>query len=174
MTARVLLVCTGNVARSVMARAMLEWLADAEGVPLHLATAGTHVVEGQPPGARTQAALAAVLEGVSVGRHRSRQLTGADVAAADLVVAMEAANVRAVRRAHPEAAPRTAMLRHLCRVLSPGPPDLRRRVAALHLADAALDADDDVADPAGGNDAAYAACAADLWALSTELWGRLV
>ncbi len=168
-----LLLCTGNVARSVMARAMLGWLADAWGVPLRLATAGTHALEGQPPGARTQAALGAVLEGASVGRHRSHQLTGADLEVADLVVAMEAAHVRYVRRSHPEAADRTATLRHLCRALLPAPPGLAQRVALLDLAAADLDGADDVLDPAGGDQEAYAACAAELWALCTELVGRL-
>lgn len=175
MTASVLLVCTGNVARSVMARSMLEWLADAEGIPLRLATAGTHAVEGQPAGARTQAALALVgsLEGVSVGRHRSHQLVDEDVERADLVVAMEAGHVRYVRRHHPQAAGRTATLRHLCRSLEPGPTPLAARVAALELATAPLQDADDVVDPAGGDAALYRACADDLWACCTELICRL-
>lgn len=169
---RVLLVCTGNVARSVMARSMLEWLAEAGGLPLRLATAGTHAVEGQPAGARTQAALRTVLE-ASVGRHRSHQLTADDLARADLVVAMEAAHVRYVRRHHPEAAARTGTLRQLCRALPPGPPDLATRVAGLDLAAASLSDADDVADPAGGSDATYTDCAGELWTLCQELAARL-
>lgn len=175
MTASVLLVCTGNVARSVMARCMLECLAEAEGLPLTVATAGTHAVEGQPAGARTQAALAtiAALEGVHVGRHRSHQLRAADVAGADLVIAMEAAHVHYVRRHHREAAGRAATLRFLCRALEPGPPGLAVRVSELELAEAALDDSEDVPDPAGGDHRAYAACAHELWTLCTELVRRL-
>lgn len=170
---KVLLVCTGNVARSVMARSMLECLAEAEGLPLRLATAGTHAVEGQPAGVRTQAALRTVLGEVSVGRHRSRQLSADDLAPAQLVVAMEGAHVRYVRRHHPEAAPRTGTLRHLCRALDPGPPDLATRVAGLDLGAATLADSDDVADPAGGSDATYADCATELWVLCQELAARL-
>lgn len=175
MSAALLIVCTGNVARSVMARCMLEWLSEAEGTPLRLATAGTHALEGQPAGFRTQAALAAIpaLEGVSVARHRSHQLTEDDLTAAELVVVMESNHVAYVRRHHPGAAGRTATLRHLCRVLTPRPPELAARVAALELATAELDPGDDVLDPAGGDDAAYATCARDLWALTTALVGLI-
>lgn len=172
MSAAVLIVCTGNVARSVMARCMVEWLADASGVAVRVDTAGTHATEGQPSSARTQAALwtVPVLDGLPVGRHRSHQLGSADVARADVVVTMEAAHVRYVRRHHPEAAGRTATLRHLCRALPEGPsPGLDARVSMLALADAPLDDGDDVADPAGGDADAYAACAAELWALCTTL-----
>jgi protein-tyrosine-phosphatase len=185
VTASLLLVCTGNVARSVMARCMLEWLAETEGIPLQLTTAGTHAVEGQPAGARTLAALGTigVLGGVpggalgstplGIGRHRSHQLAADDVGHADLVVVMEAAHVRYVRRHFPGAAGRTATLRHLCRELAPGPPRLAARVAALDLAAAVLDDTDDVLDPAGGDDAAYASCASQLWALCTQFVTRL-
>lgn len=177
MTASLLLVCTGNVARSVMARCMLEWLAEAEGVALRLETAGTHAVEGQPAGARTAAALetVAALDGVplGLGRHRSRQLAAADVRRADLVVGMEAAHVRYVRRELPDAAGRTATLRHLCRELAPPPPDLAARVAELELAGVEPDDAADVLDPAGGDQPVYDACASELWALCAQLISRL-
>lgn len=176
MSTGLLFVCTGNVARSVMARCMVEWLADASGVALHVGTAGTHAVEGQPAGARTQAALwtIPVLDGVPVGRHRSHQLDAAVVARSALVITMEAAHVRYVRRHHPEAAARTATLRHLCRALPEGPsPGLGARVYGLALAGAPVTDEDDVADPAGGDASTYAACAAELWDLCTTLVGRL-
>jgi len=43
------------------------------------------------------------LESISYGRHRSHQLTDADLVGADLVMAMEADHVRYVRRHHPQA-----------------------------------------------------------------------
>lgn len=170
---RLLVVCTGNVCRSVMAASILEWLADAQGLPLRVATAGTQAVEGQPASARTALALGTVVERVDVGRHRSRQLLAEDVGRADLVVTMEADQVRYVRRNHPEAAPVTATLRRLCRELEPGPSPLAVRVAALGLAQMALGDDEDVDDPGGKDDRAFAACAAELWALCQDLTVRL-
>jgi protein-tyrosine-phosphatase len=168
-----LVLCTGNAARSVMAGFMLETLEAASGGrDLHIVTGGTHTVDGQPMGFRTRSALKALPELVEVdfGRHRSRQVVTGDLSRADLVVVMEADHVRFVRRHHPEAADRTATIRRLCEDLPPGPPALAERVAALALAEATLSEVDDVIDPAGGEAADYDACVAELW----ELCGRLI
>jgi len=174
-SARLLVVCTGNAARSVMAGFMLGYLAEVSGLGLRVATAGTHAVEGQPMGMRTRAALAGIeeLSDLAVSQHRSRQLDASDLLRADLVVVMEADQVRYMRRHHPEAAARTATLRYLCKVLPPGPKALQARVAALGLAEAALGQDEDVADPAGHDVEVYAACASELWSLCQELVDRL-
>lgn len=166
-----LVVCTGNAARSVMAGFVLEHLSGRAGPHLSVVTAGTHAVEGQPMSLRTRAALASLpeLAAAPVGRHRSRQLSAADVTRADLVVAMEADHVRFVRRHHPEAAARTATLGHWVTVLRPGPAPLAERVAALGLADAPLDAGLDVADPAGHEEDVYLACAQELHRLCAAL-----
>ena len=170
-----LVVCTGNAARSVMAGLMLEYLSEAGGLGLEVATAGTHTVDGQPVSLRTRAALGAVdpLADVPVGRHRSHQLTGADLDRADLVVAMEADHVRYVRRRHAAAAGRTATLRRLCAELAPGPAPLAARLDALSLASVELHADEDVADPAGRDEEVYVGCAIELWGLCRELAARL-
>jgi protein-tyrosine-phosphatase len=138
---------------------------------LHIVTAGTHTIDGQPMGMRTRAALSAIpeLAHVPSGRHRSRQVYEPDLVRADLVVAMEADHVRFVRRQFPEAADRTATIRRLCADLPPAPPVLADRVAALKLADQTLQDEDDVIDPAGGDEAAYAACVTELWALCQQL-----
>jgi protein-tyrosine-phosphatase len=174
----VLVVCTGNAARSVMAGYMLERLAARRGVPLEVVTAGTHALDGQPMSTRTFAALGTIpaLAGVAASAHRSHQLASCDVAAADLVVAMEAGHVRFVRRHHPAAAARTGTIRRLAAELGPGPTPLvglTERLDALALAEVALSEGDDVADPAGKDDACYAACAAELWVLCGELVARL-
>ena len=178
-----LVVCTGNASRSVMAGLMLDRLAARHGVGLSVTTAGTHAVDGLPLGARTLAALRAVpeLAGGGAGAlalslaasHRSSQLCDEHLRRADIVVVMEAGHVRHVRRRHPEAAARTAMLRWLVRHLVPGSAPLAARVAALGLAHVEVDPADDIADPAGHDDAAYAACAAELWSLCEELVPRL-
>lgn len=171
----VLLLCTGNAARSVMAGSILACLGEGLGIPLRVATAGTHAVEGQPMSVRTRAALHALpaLDGARTDGHRSRQLDQASLDRADLVAAMEADHVRYVRRRHPGASARTATLRRLCRDLPPAPPPLARRLAGLDLAGVVLGPDEDVADPAGGDQATYDACAAELWELCQALAPRL-
>jgi protein-tyrosine-phosphatase len=167
--------CTGNAARSVMAAFMLEHLADQAGLALTVASAGTHVVEGQPMGMRTRAALASIPElgDLAVSGHRSKQLSHEHVTQADLIVAMEADHVRFVRRQHPEASRRCATLRRLCADLDAGPAPLDERIAALDLGELPLNPAEDVADPAGGDVDVYVACADELWSLTGQLLGRL-
>jgi len=159
--ATVLILCTGNAARSVMAGAMLG------SAPLPVVTAGTHVIEGQPMSRRTRAALEAV--GHNADGHRSHQLTEADVDDAVLVLAMAAEHVAYIRRRHPGAAHRTASLRRLVRDLPPGPGPLADRLAALDLAEVEVGSWEDVEDPAGGDDADYVSCAEELAALCAGL-----
>jgi len=167
-----LVLCTGNAARSVMAGFMLDALWDGRPDPLHVVTAGTHVIDGQPMGMRTRTALTRIpeLDGADFRRHRSRQVHGVDLVRAELVVVMEADHVRFVRRRFPDAAAKTATIRRLCDDLPPAPPPLGDRVTALGLAEVVVDDSEDVLDPAGHEGDFYAACADELWGLC----GRLV
>jgi protein-tyrosine-phosphatase len=159
------MLCTGNAARSVMAGVMLA------SAPVRIVTAGTHVVEGQPIGRRTNEALASV--GVRSTGHRSHQLTESDVRSADLIVAMAGEHVAYIRRVHPEAAPKTASIKRLCRDLPAGPLPLPERVSALGLEAVDIESWEDVEDPAGGDDEAYRSCAKELADLCAELRPRL-
>jgi protein-tyrosine phosphatase len=163
----VLVLCTGNAARSVMAGVMLEAL----GAPVRIITAGTHVVENQPTSRRTRDALTAL--SLDASGHRSRQLNDADLDAADLVIAMAAEHVHYVRRRHPRAADRTATLSWLARHLASGPRPLAARVGELALADVDPALQGDVDDPAGGEAPVYTACAVQLSELVAQLGTRL-
>ncbi len=160
-----LTLCSGNAARSVMAGAMLE------AAPVHVVTAGTHVVEGQPMSRRTSDALAAV--GVRVDGHRSHQLTDEDVVQAGLIVAMAGEHVAFVRRWHPEAAAKTATIKRLARGLAAGPAPLSERIRVLRLDETPVEPWEDVEDPAGGEDRDYLSCAHQLAALCADLLPRL-
>jgi protein-tyrosine-phosphatase len=126
-------------------------------------------------GLRTRTALSRLpeLADADFRRHRSRQVHGVDLVHAQLVVVMEADHVRFVRRQFPDAAAKTATIRHLCETLTPFPPPLEERVAALKLQDVELDDGEDVLDPAGHEADVYAACVDELWGLCRTLMGLI-
>ena len=92
----VLFVCTGNTCRSPMAAGALarELGADVELVEVH--SAGTSAWEGEPASELSVEIAAAA--GVDLSAHRSRRVTAALVAGADLVLVMEASHREALER----------------------------------------------------------------------------
>ena len=158
----VVTLCTGNAARSVIAGALL---ADAPG--LLVSTRGTHVIEGLPMSWRTADAIRAL--GAEVDGHRSRQLVSVDLTEVDLVLAMAREHVEYVRRRHPEAAARTGTLKRLARDLPLLPGTLEERIAAMGLADVALEPWEDVEDPAGGDADVFHDCATEIHSLLAQL-----
>ena len=157
--------CTGNVARSVMLGYMLTTLAEANGEEWQVRTAGTHVVEGSAMSGRTREALLGIAEltGHHFNAHRSHQLTSADVAWADVVLASEADHVNFVRTQFPASADKAVTLHQFVRE---APLEGLFGVQLTAVTSLVPSPDFDVADPAGGDQAVYDACARQLWALA--------
>jgi len=91
---RILFVCLGNICRSPMAEGLFRHLSLARGgagfTIDSAGTAGWHV--GAPPDSRAQAALRE--RGIDISGHRARQVTRADFLRFDLLLAMDADNLR--------------------------------------------------------------------------------
>ncbi len=96
---RILFVCHGNICRSTMAEFMMKDLVERRGLAssFHIASAATHDDEiGSPVHPGTRARLAA--EGISCEGKTARRLRASDAGAWDLIVGMDKANMRDIRR----------------------------------------------------------------------------
>lgn len=157
--------CTGNVARSVMLGYMFESLAKVGGFDWKIRTAGTHVIEGSAMSSRTRDALLSLddLGEHHYGGHRSHQLASDDVTWADAILTSEASHVNFVRANFPGGTLKTTLLHQFVRE---APLDLafneQLRVVATREPLSMFDVDD----PAGGDQATYRACATKLWELA--------
>jgi protein-tyrosine-phosphatase len=162
---RIVPLCTGNVARSVMLGYMLTTIAEASGADWQVRTAGTHVLEGSSMSSRTRDALMSIedLGRHQFARHRSHQLDESDVRWADVVLASEADHVNYVRRHFADLSSKAVQLAQFVRFapLDASFDDQLAEVAAMMPSHQF-----DVADPAGGDQAVYDACALQLWELS--------
>jgi protein-tyrosine phosphatase len=165
----ILLLCTANVCRSVMAQAMLSARLAARGVAAPVASAGM-LGGGRPPPPEVISVMAA--RGIDVAGQRSRTVTADDLAAAGLILGLTREHVRHAAVLLPAAWPRTFTIRELLR---------RGRQAGARASDEPLyywltraadgrqradllgsDPADDVADPAGGPLREYQATADTL------------
>ncbi len=163
---RIVYLCTGNAARSVMATVITR-----ERTELDVRGAGTFSIPGLPMSQRTRAALAQV--GLADPHHRSHQLEQEDVDWADLIIGFEPQHIDYVRRKHPEAGPFTATLPRLVRSLETSAEPLSVRVSALGLDELVIEPWEEVVDPAGGDQHVFDRCLSEIDALLSELLPRL-
>ncbi|MFV2039163.1 MAG: hypothetical protein ACC660_02870 [Acidimicrobiales bacterium] len=164
----VVFLCTGNAARSVMATVVARHHAPDLGVR----GAGTFSIPGLPMSQRTREALAGA--GLADPHHRSHQLEQSDVDWADLIVGFEPQHVHYVRRTHPEARARTVTLPRLVRDLEGGDAPLLSRIGALDAGQLEVEPWEEVVDPAGGDQAAFDRCLAEITELMNKLLPRLL
>jgi len=172
----ILLLCTANVCRSVMARAMLSAQLSTRGVTAGVTSAGIGG-GGEPPLPEVISVMAA--RGIDVTGHRSRLATADDLARADLVLGLAREHVRHAAVLLPAAWPRAFTLLELLRRGHQVGPRSPAEPLGDWLARAAGDRDrrdllgsspaDDVADPAGGPLRGYQATADLLDQLTRDL-----
>lgn len=105
---KLLFVCTGNTCRSPLAAAVARAMAAARGLALSVDSAGIAARAGSP--ASEGAREAAARRGYGLDDHVSRQLTPGDLAAADLVLAMTAGHLEALRAMAPDVHGRSCLL----------------------------------------------------------------
>lgn len=162
---RIVTLCTGNAARSVMMGFMLTRLSEVNNLEWEIRTAGTHATEGAAMSPRTLESLVALedLGEHHFTSHRSHQLTTEDMQWADLVIAVEASHVAYVAAHHPDHSHKAIQLRHFVRYAPLDEDFVTQREAVSQYA---LTTDFDVEDPAGGDQGVYHSCARELWDLS--------
>jgi protein-tyrosine phosphatase len=172
----ILLLCTANVCRSVMAQAMLSSQLATHSVTAGVASAGT-LSCGRESLPEVISVMAA--RGIDVSGHRSRLVTADDLARADLVLGLAREHVRHAAVLLPAAWPRSFTLLELLRRGHHVGPRSPAEPLSDWLARAAGDRDrrdllgsspaDDVADPAGGPLRGYQATADLLDQLTRDL-----
>jgi protein-tyrosine phosphatase len=177
LVTEILVLCTANQCRSVMAELLLRHRLAAVGGCALVRSAGTFGADGPPP-PEVISALAAY--GLDAAAHRGRALSEGDLAGSDLVLASSREHLRHAVVVLPGAWPRAFTLKELVRrgqQIGPrlaGEPlagwlrrvhDGRDRSALLGDSE-----DDDLADPTGGTARDYIATAAQL----DDLLARLV
>lgn len=106
----VLLVCTGNSCRSVMAKTLLEKaLKEVGRSDIEVIDAGTQTIGNMPPTEFTVKLLAGV--GIDVSSHRSAQLTRKLIRKSDLILVMEKSHEEYILSMEPQAKKRLYLLR---------------------------------------------------------------
>ncbi|OGW77220.1 MAG: hypothetical protein A3C51_01875 [Omnitrophica bacterium RIFCSPHIGHO2_02_FULL_46_20] len=106
----VLLVCTGNSCRSIMAEGLLKKYLKKEGKEdIEVKSAGARAIDDMPPTAETIEVMKK--EGVDVSGFRSKRLTYDLIKKADLILAMASHHMDEIIKTAPDAAPKAHLLK---------------------------------------------------------------
>lgn len=169
---RILTLCTGNAARSVMLGYMLTTLAEVNGIDWSIRSAGTHVAEGSAMSSRTREALLRIpeLADLPFGAHRGHQLTIEDLDWAHVVLASEALHVVFVRRHYPEATTKTVLFGQFLRAAPLDEPLVHQ---VTYVSSQVPDSAFNIEDPAGRDQLAYDQCASTLWDMAQVFAARV-
>ena len=172
----IVVLCTANVCRSPMAAALLALRLSGLGVTAPVRSAGT-VGGGDPPFPEVISVMA--WYGIEIASHRSRVACAADLACANLVLAMARDNLRNAVTIEPEVWPRAFTLKEMVRraeQIGPRRPGelfadwvSRAHTGRQRTSLLGDSAEDDVTDPAGMSLRAYADTASLLDRLVSRL-----
>lgn len=180
--ADILVVCTGNIARSPFCEGLLQeharrrWGADA---PVRVRSVGVHGLDGR--GAVAEMQEEATSRGVDLSSHRAAAVRPDDVRDADLVIGMTEVHRRRLVETVPAAKERVFTLRELARLLTAvEPPDddlapaerVRAVARGAHRARPRAPqatGPEDVRDPYGGARAGYREVAAEIDDLVSQI-----
>lgn len=151
--AAVMLVCTGNIARSPLAEVLLQDLVQQRGLGVWVRSCGIHARPGEPAvqGSREEARA----RGLDLSAHRSRAADPRELGGCDLVLTMTLAQRRRLAEVWPEGVDRTFTLRGFVVLLEESPPPVpedagpakRLRAALDHLAAVGGRRPGDIEDP---------------------------
>ncbi|WP_371372272.1 low molecular weight protein arginine phosphatase [Sporomusa aerivorans] len=146
---RILLICTGNTCRSPMAAALLAGMVEKAGLSGRITVESAGIAAwGQPASPQAQAVMRQ--SGLSVDKHRSRQVAPEELATADLILTMTASHKRAALGMAPGMAGKIYTLAEFAGETG------------------------DVRDPYGGSETEYRECAVQLERLLAQSWQNIV
>ncbi len=139
---KIVFVCTGNICRSPMGEAMLRHELAARGCDgIEVSSCGTWGVADQPATPHAVTTLGA--RGIDLETHRARALDAAEIAAADLVIAMTSVHVDEIAQMVPAALPKVRLAKELAELdVRPGAGLAALLVAPRPAARRSLDVDD--------------------------------